>query len=419
MPIDPNAYKGWVPSQSGTMQPTKYPSVGKNYNTFGEVPGYTYNYLNDTYIPQKGAIDAVKQQAGYGEEKPPGLLEQLAPVGAAGLAFGAAKGFSDNPSGFIGGIKDGVSGVFGLGGSAPAAATTPVEAATAPSIGAQIAGSSAAAPAAPNIVGASVTGAETPGMFSLGGVGSAGNAILPAAGAFGVYDLATNDRGPVGGAVEGAASGAAIGSFFGPPGAAIGAGIGGVAGLAKGFFEHKSTKQYEKERWGGLEDKGVANASTAYQANHPQGDSGVWQTGQFAGKKWNFADALTLAKQDPTHFQHVYGNYDTFGSDWSSYSDAQQKAIVSKLANEGLYKGDHGDVVITNEDRARQIKDEILSGKAAPKPQAQAPQVAPQVAPQPAPTPQIAPGPNRSMDNPKSIAQAAVPPKITNFGVRR
>jgi len=85
-----------------------------------------------------------------------------------------------------------------------------------------------------SIIGAGPA-AEVPGAFSMSGIGSAGNAILPAAGALGALNLtmAQGDA-PRGnylrGIGQGAASGAAMGSYFGPWGTGIGAGIGGLLG---------------------------------------------------------------------------------------------------------------------------------------------------------------------------------------------
>lgn len=224
------------------------------------------------------------------------------------------------------------------------------------------------APATPEILAINNAGgsAVVPSGFSLGNIGAAGNYILPAAGALGAYDLFANGRTGARGIGQGAASGAMLGSYVGMPW--LGAGIGAVAGLAGGMLNHKSTKEYEKERWGDLEKKGVANAGQAFLANHAKGDDSIYDSGARQGQKWNFENALEDTKKDPTHFQHVYGNYKTFGNDWSTYNDAQQKAIVSRLANEGLYKGNKGDVVITDANKARQIKDEVLAPVAAQAP---------------------------------------------------
>lgn len=197
--------------------------------------------------------------------------------------------------------------------------------------------------------------------FSLSGIGGAGNAILPAAGLAGAYDLFTHDRGHLASTAEGAASGAALGSWAGPPGALIGGGIGGLVGLGKSFMGGgPSTKEVEAQRWGDLQKQGIAGAAEAYQANHGSAGDGYWHDGQFAGKKWNFNDALTLAKQDPGQFNEVEGNYSTFDNDWHGYSVDQKKAIVKSLIDNDQYYSDKGDVLIKDKTKALSLRDQAL-----------------------------------------------------------
>lgn len=153
--------------------------------------------------------------------------------------------------------------------------------------------------------------------------------------------------------------GAGIGTMLAP---GIGTVVGALAGNALGYgakkmgLVHKTTKQTEQERWGKLSPA----AQGLYAANHPENDSGVWQTGKYAGQKWTFDKALDLAREDPTHFVGVLGNVETFGNDWLKYTPEQQKAIVSGLVNNGLYKADKGDVRIRDKNLALAIRDQVL-----------------------------------------------------------
>ena len=88
-----------------------------------------------------------------------------------------------------------------------------------------------------------------PGAFDLAGIGSAGNAFLPLAGAAGAYDTLTHDRGIASGALRGAASGAAIGSFFPGPGTAVGAGIGALIGGGASIVNGMGDKDAYKTEW--------------------------------------------------------------------------------------------------------------------------------------------------------------------------
>lgn len=237
------------------------------------------------------------------------------------------------------------------GGELSSAATTPINLSPGvdPTTGYSLGGATDSAAAS-----------SAPGAFDLSGIGSAGNAFLPAIGAYGLYDMFSNHRTGGTGIGEGAASGAAMGSYFGPEGAII----GGLLGAGLGAFNHKSTKQYEKEKWGAVSDE--PGAQNAYLANHPYGDTGVWSTGKYAGQKWSFAKANDLAKTG-TDFNEVLGNYQV-DKNWGNYTTAQKQAITNQAAQLGLYQGKHGDVVVNDPDKFLAIRDQVL-GNQSPTPQ--------------------------------------------------
>lgn len=361
--IDVSGYMNWekITAPNGQVGYI-VPGTGLVYDPFlSKVRGRNVFFQNT-----KPQLEAARKQEEEKQrmidlaEKQASPVGQLLPIagGIAGLTAARYIGNELLPSAADKAILAGIetSGTTAAGTAAGQAAGT-VAGTAGTTAGEVAAGAAAGAPG-------TAAGAAAPGAFSIGGIGSAGNYILPAAGAFGAYNLLTTDNGPARGALQGAASGAAIGSGFGgAPGALIGAGIGGVLGIAESFLDNPSTKELEKKRWGKLKESGVVDAEAAFLANHPPGDTSVYQEGPRKGQKWTFENALEDAKKDPVHFRLVYGNYDTFGNDWSKYTPEQQDAIVSRLANEGLYAGRKGDVVITDKERARKIKDEILSGQ--------------------------------------------------------
>lgn len=195
-------YMNYQPAP-GAQQPQKYPvPPGPNYQYYGEQPGFNYDPYTDTFYP-----DAKKQEEFYDEsgikkkDKTPTLTDAILPVAGAAFAYEAAKGFGNNPTGWVGGIKDGVSNVYdavtgGTTAATPATAAAPASAASsAPTIAAQAAPASAAAAApfsgftAPASAEASfgglsipTTGAETAATYAapsagntfgvLGGLGS-------------------------------------------------------------------------------------------------------------------------------------------------------------------------------------------------------------------------------------------------------
>lgn len=205
-----------------------------------------------------------------------------------------------------------------------------------------------------------------PGMFSLGNIGAAGNAILPGIGAIGAYDVLSHDYGAGRSGIEGAASGAAIGSFFGPTGAIAGAGIGGLIGLGKSvFFDHESTRDRAQKHTGELLEQGKNDPSwqqyvsgIRQQYNAPPPDPSKPFKGQFG--TWEEYKAAGL---DPSDLSGVYGNLSTFGPEWAKLTEEQRQAITKGLIDADLYDAHKGEVEITDAARARQIKDQILSGK--------------------------------------------------------
>lgn len=287
-------------------------------------------------------------------------------------------------AGSVGGLIAGKYAVDAFSGTAAAA---PTVAAPAVNAGVGAATGGAATSGALNLaddVGSLTYGGQpisAAGSSAGSGATSAGSTLASAApylglagavlGADGVAN-AIKEGDEKSGAISGAGTGLGLAAAapllgFGPLGwlgfgaAALGgAGVG--AGLA-GLFGHESTKEAQKKRWGKLEKDGVAGAAQAYAINHPEGDDSTWKDGKYAGQKWSMDKALDLVKEDPTHFHHVYGNYKTFGNDWSGYSADQKSQIVARIADAGLYDSKKGDVIITNEDQARKIKDEVLGGK--------------------------------------------------------
>lgn len=370
--------------QPGGKNPSKYPFVGANYNLYGEQPGFIYDPYSDGYYADPRARQQQYEAEGLIEKpkEPPSLTEQLLPVGLAAGALYAGKGIGEN----IGNVN--LGGLLDLGGGAApeaAGAAANLGTGTTAAINSTV-GANAASQGAGLVpgVGDAAAASQGGGMLSLGGIGSAGNVILPAAGAFGAYDLIKNDRGPGRGAIQGAASGAAIGSFFPGAGTAIGAGVGGLLGLGKGLMDHKSTKEYQQERWGNLansSDPAVANYAKQYQqylgSDRAKEDAKYENT--FEGKQ----KAGNLKAED------VWGGLgilQTFGNDWfTKYNEADRRNISQALLDNNLLTTDKGDIKVIDPNAAKQIAEQIKSGKPAqpaqgllqPVPQTPQPQPAP------------------------------------------
>jgi hypothetical protein len=139
--------------------------------------------------------------------------------------------------------------------------------------------------------------------------------------------------------------------FVGRAGLAVAS--GGLSELANFGLSHKSTKQYEAERREDLVNSGVkglqqfdtvsANAVTDGKPNVIRDPNA---TGYSA-----YDDVSAL------------GNYETFGNDWDKYSLEQKAQIAKAIGDRNLYKGDHGDRIITDRETAKTIAQDVLSGK--------------------------------------------------------
>jgi len=323
----------------GPQMPDRYDTVGPNYGKWGEQEGYTYDPATDKYKPNQTQAGAQPQQGG--KTNAAGLLS----LGRHAIEAGGTEAAASSiPAGFAV-AADGVTlinpatGAFQVGTAEGGAALM--------SDG--------------TIVGAGSSGG---GALSVAGIGSAGNVLLPAAGVVGAYDLLGRDfkkngAGYLRGVGQGAASGAAIGSFFGPPGAGIGAGIGGLVGLGKVAFGHKSTGDYQNERWGALGPGG----QLARAMNHPENDDGIWDEGKYAGEKWSFDKALDRARENPAEFAGVLGNFEAGGDEWGSIEASKRDEIVRRNIEEGNYYSNKGDIIVRDKDRFRAIRDEELARK--------------------------------------------------------
>jgi len=342
-----NNYPQGGPANRLPSPNSKYPFVGNNYMQYGEVPGYVYNPWDDQYYLDKGEYTDYLESTGQ-IEKEPSLTEQLVPVAGSALAVEGGKAIGAELPGLfkggLSGIKDSVGGLLGVGGS-----TAPAQ--TASTVGLDL-GLGGAVPEGYGVLAPEAA----PASMSSGLMGLAPYAGVAAGLYLGGKGISNYLKGkdhwdpkddPMGAASR----------------ATLGIATGGLSEVARyfGIGRHKSTKQYQDERWGKLSPA----AQGLRGANHPEGDDGIWKTGKYAGQKWSFEKARDLATEDPTHFVGVLGNLEAFGDEWLGLPLDKQKEIVSRLNNENLYYSDKGDVLLKNKDRARQIKDEVLSGQSA------------------------------------------------------
>lgn len=173
--------RGYNPAP-GPQEPNKYPFVGPNYKRYGEQPGFFYDPYKDQYFPNPKTRQELLEKQGVVDKppSPPGLAEQLVPIGAAAGALYVGKGIGEGVPGFftepgrmgtkaVDGLKNAATGMFDIdiaGLKGPAAGTS----GTSPTVASNV-------PATPEVVGASqdIAGMLTPAPTSI--VVSQGQAI--------------------------------------------------------------------------------------------------------------------------------------------------------------------------------------------------------------------------------------------------
>ncbi len=208
-------------------------------------------------------------------------------------------------------------------------------------------------------------GAEAPGMFDLSGIGGAGNAILPAAGAYGMYDLYKNKRTGARGIGQGAASGAAMGSYFGP----WGAGIGAVLGGGYGAMQHESIRDKATKNTNNLLSKNTDDP--VYQA-YVRGMREQYKSGApdpskpFHGGQYGSWDEYQKAGLDANDLTGVKANLD-LGPSFTNLPFEQQLAVTQAIINAGGYKSRKGEVEASDLAKNQSIlQNEIATGFKTP-----------------------------------------------------
>ncbi len=193
----------------------------------------------------------------------------------------------------------------------------------------------------------------------------------------------------------------------------LGIATGGLSEIARPFLQHKSVADRRADNWTGLADQGIPGAQQAYDVSQNLGDlSGKITSGAHKGDAWSFQGALDQMKEDPSsivQFQDVYGNYKTFGNEWDKYDSPTKVKITQALIDNNLYDSKDGDVIVTDEAKAKQIRDNILKSPGPSGMNVAVPGGPPAIAPQPGPLSMAAAAgsDNRVMQPPLNPSAAA------------
>lgn len=232
-----------------------------------------------------------------------------------------------------------------------------------------------------------------------GGAGSAAATYVPYVNtALGAYDTYQGfQHGGTGLRTGTTELGAGIGSFFGPLGTVIGAAAGNATGyaiknennwkgrllegpqlgllrhftgLSLGDLIHKTTKQVQDEHTSDLAKLDPDAKNTDWQnilaaraqatANGPADPSKP-----FAGKYATF-DEYKKAGLDANDLSKAYGVLKSVGPDYTKYTPAQIQQYTQTLIDNNLFESKKGEVVVTDDDKAKALKDQILGVTTAP-----------------------------------------------------
>lgn len=343
----------------GPQNPGAYPHTGPHYAEWGDLTAYglVYDPFVDAYRYDPAQKQNYYESMGWvpptpSVPKPPSMAQQAllmaAPTAAnvAGqylaqqLGLGAAQGGAQG-TGLLGSL-------FGGGGGAAAQAASQGAMQGPLTQGAQMMNNlGIGRETAQSIANA------TPYLGLLGA----------GLGGYGLYNaIKKGDK--KSGALSGASLMGGLGAAAPLAGLALGPlGIGGMAlggllgGLGLGSInDRKTTKEYQQERRAALSP--ALQLTTARDPN----DTGVWKDGKYAGQKWSWDKALDLAKDDPWHFIGNFGNFQTFGEDWVHTPEEKQRQVVSQLIDQGLYRSDKGDILISDPNRAKEIYQNVMGG---------------------------------------------------------
>jgi hypothetical protein len=195
-------------------------------------------------------------------------------------------------------------------------------------------------------------------------LGLAGAAL----GGYGLHKAIEKDD-PLSGGLSGAALGSGLtaasplllgGGPVGWTALGIGALAGGLGGAGlTSLLAHESTREAAAKKTKNL--LGASN-DPAYQA-YVQGMRKQYEsapTGPAYAGKYNTFDEYKQAGLQANDLTGVYGNIKAFGPEWATLSQADREKVTQGIINAGLYDSKKGDVVITDEEKAKAIRDSLL-----------------------------------------------------------
>lgn len=134
----------------------------------------------------------------------------------------------------------------------------------------------------------------------------------------------------------------------------LGMATGGLSEVANKLFNRKTTKDYQREKWGELANSAsipTQNYAKSYLDYLKSDQAGIdaQYPNTFEGKK----EAGTLRAED---VWGGHGMFKTFGDDWlGKYTEDQRRAVSNALLANDLIRTSKGDQYITDEAKAKEL----------------------------------------------------------------
>ena len=342
-------------AKPGVQNPGKYKvRPGPNYAQWGEQPGYIYNPYTDHY--DKPHTEQEMYEAGVGKKPAgdPSLLGTVGVLAGAGLAAEGGKALGQSIPGLL--STGGGEAAGAIGGQAASGALTTGTAATEGALGTGFMG-------APGVAATPLTlgeGAATAGAPTAAGGSLLSSVAVPAAVAAATYLGGKSLLNTLAGKADNSTQGK-IGRGL------LGIATGGLSEIGRKFLVKPTTKDIQKKNTKGLLELGKDDANWQnYVTNmRAQVDTGPADRSKpFAGQYSSF-DEYKKAGLRADDLTGVLGNLKTFGPEWAKLSFDQQKAVTQKLIDNNMYSSKKGEVIVTDAEKAKQLKNEALGIKPA------------------------------------------------------
>lgn len=305
------------------------------------------------YRPDPKQRQQWAEQYGFAEKKeePPSAMQGLALVGASAAAPVLASQ-----------LGSGIGGLFSGGSKAAQAASTAAN--SVPTAAAETGLSQVSQNVLASQAGTGSAAAEGVGLAAEGGTLAAypwlaplGLAAVAAGTGYEAYKAYDKSKGGLSGGIEGWKNSNPL-VKYNP--------VLAWAPFAGGLLGHESTREAAQRKTSELLEKSNDPTYQAYvQGMREQYNAAPPDPSKpFAGKYGTFEEYRQAGLEAPD-LTGAYGNIKAFGPEWAALDQAKREEVTQALINADLYASKKGDVILTDEEKAKQIYADLVNKAAA------------------------------------------------------